>query len=119
MSETGRDGIQGEGDYDAARRYREHTERFVKEHAGEDASVPPVSGADEQAELDEAQREVRRHAKVPEQDARDAELMRRAESKAGEGAADLDAEIEKRGSGRSGAGTMGDAERDVTRLPPD
>lgn len=48
--------LQGEGNYDAARRYREKTERFIKDGRVDEAArnAAPRSD-DEAAELDEAE----------------------------------------------------------------
>ena len=71
--------VQGEGDYEAARRYNEKAREFVKEHeeAGED-----LAGAAEEAsaKLTEAEREALKHAKSGSQDERDAEVLRELES---------------------------------------
>jgi hypothetical protein len=71
--------VQGEGDYEAGRRYNRKTREFVKEHeaAGED-----LAGAAEEAspQLTEAEREALKHAKSGSQDERDAELLRQLES---------------------------------------
>jgi hypothetical protein len=58
------DGVQGEGDYEAARRHRESAENFVQSGrvapAAEEAA--PADGA-EARELEEAEREGRSHAR--------------------------------------------------------
>ncbi|HTV49630.1 MAG TPA: hypothetical protein VME21_00495 [Steroidobacteraceae bacterium] len=70
---------QGEGDYESARRYDEHTREFIekKQKAGE-----PLEGSAKDAtqELTDAEREALRHAKEGEQDRRDADLLRKLES---------------------------------------
>jgi len=71
--------IQGEGDYESARRYDEHTREFVekKQKQGQ-----PLEGSakDAQQELTDAEREALRHAKEGEQDRRDGDLLRKLES---------------------------------------
>lgn len=70
--------VQGEGDYESARRYDEKTKRFVDEKtkAGE-----PLEGSASEAsdELTPAEKEARARAKSPGQDQRDAEALRKAE----------------------------------------
>jgi hypothetical protein len=72
--------VQGEGDYESARRYNEKTREFVKdkEAAGKDFEASAEDASDE---LTPAEREVLRHARRGDQDVRDAELLRRRESK--------------------------------------
>lgn len=70
--------VQGEGDYESARRYDEKTKRFVDEKtkAGE-----PLEGSASEAsdELTAEEKEARARAKSPDQDKRDAEALRKAE----------------------------------------
>jgi hypothetical protein len=70
--------VQGEGDYEAARRYNEETRKFVKdkEKAGE-----PIKGAADKAvdELTPAEKTALKHAKSGGQDKRDADLLRKLE----------------------------------------
>jgi hypothetical protein len=70
--------VQGEGDYEAARRYNEETRKFVKdkEQAGE-----PMKGAADQAvdALTPAEKTALKHAKAGGQDKRDADLLRKLE----------------------------------------
>jgi hypothetical protein len=70
---------QGEGDYDSARRYDEHTREFIekKQKAGESLAG---SAKDAKKELTDAEREALQHAKEGEQDQRDADLLRKLES---------------------------------------
>ena len=72
--------VQGEGDYEAARRYNEKTREFVKEkqEAGDDLEA---SAQQAQDELTPAEREALKHAKRGDQDERDAELLRKLETK--------------------------------------
>ncbi len=64
MGNTGKSDIQGEGDYEAARRYRKDVEEFVEEadidKAAQDAA--PRS-SDERREMDEAERAGRSRSK--------------------------------------------------------
>jgi len=70
---------QGEGDYEAARRYDEKTREFVqkKQAAGEKLEG---SAQDAQAELTDAEKTALKHAKSGGQDRRDADLLRKLES---------------------------------------
>ena len=67
--------VQGEGDYESARRYNEKTREFVrdKQAAGEALEASAAEASDE---LTAEEREVLKHAKHGEQDKRDAELLR-------------------------------------------
>jgi len=71
--------IQGEGDYESARRYDERTRKFVedKQRAGEKLEG---SAQEAQKELTDAEREALKHAKAGEQDKRDAETLRKLEA---------------------------------------
>ena len=71
--------IQGEGDYEAARRYDEKTREFVKKH---EESGQPLEGSakDAQPGLTEEEKTALKHAKSGEQDKRDADLLRKMES---------------------------------------
>jgi hypothetical protein len=72
--------VQGEGDYEAARRYNKETRKFVedKEKAGE-----TIKGDAEQAtdKLSLAEKAALKHAKSGGQDKRDADLLRNLEKK--------------------------------------
>jgi hypothetical protein len=72
--------VQGEGDYEAARRYNKETRKFVedKEKAGE-----IIKGAADQAtdKLSPAEKAALKHAKSGGQDKRDADLLRKLEKK--------------------------------------
>jgi len=58
------DGMQGEGNYDAARRHRQHTEQFIqKGGVGPAARKAEPHGKDEARALEDAEREGLRHAK--------------------------------------------------------
>jgi hypothetical protein len=72
--------VQGEGDYEAARRYNKETRKFVedKEKAGEN-----IKGDADQAtdKLSLAEKAALKHAKSGGQDKRDADLLRNLEKK--------------------------------------
>ena len=72
--------VQGEGDYESARRYREATERSAKEQT---KSGKPVKGDARKASdrLTPEEREGRSRAKAPGQDKRDAAYMDELERK--------------------------------------
>src|ERR1700744_4748034 len=72
--------VQGEGDYESARRYDEDTKRFVDEQrkAGKDFKG---SAKDASAKLTPAEKEALSHAKGTAQDKRDADLLRDMEKK--------------------------------------
>ena len=56
--------VQGEGDYDAARRFNESAKRFVAEHNVENAAHDASPKSPEEArELQEAERKGLEHAK--------------------------------------------------------
>jgi hypothetical protein len=65
--------VQGEGDYEAARRYRARTKRFIDQRGAEGAN--PESGLPEGGVDEKALQEAKRHAKAGDQDARDARLL--------------------------------------------
>lgn len=70
--------VQGEGDYESARRYDEETKRFVEEKTKQGK---PLEGSASQAsdELTPEEREALSRAKAGGQDKRDADAMREAE----------------------------------------
>jgi hypothetical protein len=72
--------VQGEGDYEAARRYNERTREFVedKQQAGRKLDASAAEAVDD---LTAPEREALSHAKRGDQDQRDAELLRKRESK--------------------------------------
>jgi hypothetical protein len=72
--------VQGEGDYESAREYNEKTREFVekKQAAGEKLEGSASEATDE---LTSAEKEALKHAKHGEQDQRDAEILKRKESK--------------------------------------
>jgi hypothetical protein len=72
--------VQGEGDYEAARRYDEETKRFVDEKTKGGKSLEG-SAAEATDELSPEEREARARAKSPEQDKRDADVLRQAEER--------------------------------------
>jgi hypothetical protein len=74
--------VQGEGDYESARRYNSRTRGYVKK-AGKAATKRATGGVDESA-----LRKAKSKSKGGRQDARDAELLRSlASSKAKKGRA--------------------------------
>jgi hypothetical protein len=70
--------VQGEGDYEAARRYNEETRAFVKDKAKAGQSI---QGSADQAtdKLTPAEEAALKHAKSGGQDKRDADLLRKLE----------------------------------------
>lgn len=70
--------VQGEGDYESARRYDEKTKRFVEEKTREGK---PLEGSASEAsdELTPEEREALSRAKSGSEDKRDAEALRQAE----------------------------------------
>lgn len=72
--------VQGEGDYESARRYRKATEESAREQA---RGGKPVKGDARAAsdKLTPEEREGRSRAKVPGQDKRDAAYMEELERK--------------------------------------
>jgi hypothetical protein len=72
--------VQGEGDYESARKYNQDTREFVKDQ--QDKGKPMEGSADEaQDGLTAAEQEALARAKRGEQDKRDADLLRNLESK--------------------------------------
>lgn len=69
--------MQGEGDYESARRYRKATERSAKEQA---KAGKPIKGKVSDR-LTPEEREGRSRAKAPGQDQRDAAYMDELEKK--------------------------------------
>ena len=72
--------IQGEGDYESARRYDEETKRFVEEKTKDGK---PLQGDASKAsdELTPEEREALARAKSGSQDKRDADALREAEER--------------------------------------
>jgi hypothetical protein len=70
--------VQGEGDYDAARRYNEETSKFVKDKAQKGESIKG-SAQDAVDALTPAEEAALKHAKSGGQDQRDADLLRKLE----------------------------------------
>jgi len=70
--------VQGEGDYESARRYNEETKKFVKdkEKAGESLKGNAGQASDK---LTPAEEVALKHAKGGGQDKRDADLLRKLE----------------------------------------
>jgi hypothetical protein len=69
---------QGEGDYEAARRYNEETRKFVEDKATQGESLEG-SAKDAVDELTPPEQEALQHAKSGGQDQRDADLLRKRE----------------------------------------
>ena len=70
--------VQGEGDYDAARRYNDETSKFVQDKAKKGESL--AGSAQEAVDaLTPAEKEALKHAKSGGQDQRDADLLRKLE----------------------------------------
>ena len=70
--------VQGEGDYESARRYDEETKRFVEEKT---KAGKPLEGSASEAsdKLTPEEEKARARAKSVRQDKRDAEVLREAE----------------------------------------
>jgi len=65
MGNTDKPDVQGEGNYDAARRYREDVKEFLdKEDVEKAAQDAAPKSPDEQREMDEAERAGRSHSKA-------------------------------------------------------
>jgi hypothetical protein len=78
--------IQGEGDYESARRYNDETKRFVDEKT-RDGKPLTGNAAEASDTLSAAEKEALSHAKKGEQDKRDAQILKDLEKKhAGQGA---------------------------------
>jgi|HubBroStandDraft_5_1064220.scaffolds.fasta_scaffold153185_2 hypothetical protein len=71
--------IQGEGDYEAARRYDEKTREFVKKKQAAGESLAG-SARDAQPGLTDAEKTALKHAKSGDEDKRDADILRKLES---------------------------------------
>jgi hypothetical protein len=72
--------VQGEGDYESARRYDEETKRFVDERT---KAGKPLEGSASEAsdKLTPEEKEALSHAKSGDEDKRDADAFREAEKK--------------------------------------
>jgi hypothetical protein len=70
--------VQGEGDYDAARRYNDETSKFVKDKAKKGESLEGCA-KDAVDELTPPEKDALKHAKSGGQDKRDAEILRKLE----------------------------------------
>jgi hypothetical protein len=78
MTMAGNDKLQGEGDYEAARRYQKDAKQFVEEHTKDGRTI--VGNAEEATDQPTAaEREGLAHAKDGGQDERDAQRMRKLE----------------------------------------
>ena len=72
--------VQGEGDYEAARRYDEQTKRFVEEKT-KGGKTLEGSAAEASDNLTPEEEEALKHAKSGSEDQRDADAMRQAEER--------------------------------------
>jgi len=64
MADTDKPKVQGEGDYDAARRYRQDVKEFLdKGDVSKAAHEAAPKSPDEQREMEEAERAGRSHSK--------------------------------------------------------
>jgi hypothetical protein len=72
--------MQGEGDYESARKYNQDTREFVKD---QEDKGRPMKGDSSQAQdkLTAAEKEALARAKHGEQDKRDADLLKKLETK--------------------------------------
>lgn len=70
--------IQGEGDYEAARRYNEETRQFVKDKEKAGQAIKG-SAAEATENLTPAEETALKHAKSGGQDKRDADILRKME----------------------------------------
>ena len=72
--------VQGEGDYESARRYDEKTKRFVEEKTkgGKELAGSASEASDK---LTPEEREALSRAKSGDEDKRDAEALRKAEER--------------------------------------
>jgi hypothetical protein len=78
MGNTDKPNVQGEGDYEAARRYREEVKEFVdKADIDKAAHDAAPRSTDEQREMDEAERTGRSHSKA----GKESEMKLKPESK--------------------------------------
>jgi hypothetical protein len=72
--------VQGEGDYESARRYDEQTKRFVEEKT-KGGKTLEGSAAEASDQLTPAEQEALQHAKSGSEDQRDADALREAEER--------------------------------------
>jgi hypothetical protein len=70
--------VQGEGDYESARRYDEETKRFVDEKT-KDGKTIKGSASEASDKLTPEEKEARARAKSGNEDQKDADAMREAE----------------------------------------
>jgi hypothetical protein len=71
--------VQGEGDYEAARRYNTETRKFVEDKAKAGETIEG-SAAEASDKLTPAETAALKHAKAGGQDKRDADLLRKLEN---------------------------------------
>ncbi len=74
--------VQGEGDYEAARRYDEATKRFVEEKTRGGKTLEG-SASEASDKLTPEEEKARARAKELDEDRRDADALREAEKKRG------------------------------------
>jgi hypothetical protein len=72
--------VQGEGDYEAARRYDEETKRFVDEKT-KDGKTLKGSASEASDKLTPEEKEALAHAKSGDEDRKDADALREAEKR--------------------------------------
>lgn len=72
--------VQGEGDYESARKYNEETREFVKDQQDKGAPMQGDAGKAED-KLTASEKEALARAKHGEQDKRDADILRKLETK--------------------------------------
>ncbi|HET9108118.1 MAG TPA: hypothetical protein VFN79_13120 [Steroidobacteraceae bacterium] len=72
--------VQGEGDYESARRYDEETKRFVDEKT-KGGKALEGSASEASDKLTPEEKEALSHAKSGSQDKRDAQVLREAEQR--------------------------------------
>lgn len=67
------DKVQGEGDYESARRYNKHTEEAARKGIGK---IPTRDSPADRQEMEQAEQSGKRRAKELEHDEKDASLMK-------------------------------------------
>lgn len=72
--------VQGEGDYESARKYNEATREFVKDQQDKGADMKG-DASEAQDKLSASEKEALARAKHGEQDKRDADLLKKLETK--------------------------------------
>jgi hypothetical protein len=105
--------IQGEGDYESAKRYDEETRKFVEEKRARGEKMQG-SAKDAQPGLTESEREALRHAKSGEEDRRDADQMRKMEAQHA-GSQHAGSQHQDQRSGQQGQGAQPQGPREATQ----